>query len=69
MDRLQMVEDRSSAASHRSLAHLNCIQRRDFLKIIEDVYDGLMRWILEERQPRAAASLDAYFQGDVSHPI
>lgn len=69
MDRLQMIEDRSSAASHRSLAHVNCISRRNFLEVVENVYDGLMRWIPEARQPRAAAGLKAYFDGDASHPI
>lgn len=34
-----------------------------FLKVFEDLVDGLMIWIPEERQPRAAQWLQAFMEG------
>ena len=63
MDRLQIVEDRSSSSSSRSLVHLNCISRHEFERFAESLYDGLMFFIPEERQPRAAQWVAAFFEG------
>jgi hypothetical protein len=59
----QIIEDRSSASSSRSLAHLHCIPRPEADKVFEELYDGLMFFVPEERQPRAAQWVMAYIEG------